>query len=329
MIKSKAIVFPEKNKVSFENINLPEPKQGEILVRTEISAVSIGTEMWIFEGKYPCKYPIIPGYQRIGKIVAVGKGSKFKIGDVVLLGHSHVPESFAFEGVFKNRVCAHTEYAVADERFALKIPMEVDILDAAYSWVVSVSLFGVDMARVKKDEIVYVVGGGLIGQMSSQISRYKDAKVLLSEPSSLRRTIAKGHSADYVIDPSEENSKDVIKQLFGELAHIGIEATGLSKLIVSTMQCIRQGGRIVLQGYYPKPITFSNDDSHSRYLSIFCPAGWRGMYGLKKALNLIKANAVQIRNLGPKKFKPEDATEVYRILKEDKDNMLAVYFDWL
>lgn len=150
----------------------------------------------------------------------------------------------------------------------------------------------------------------------------------MSEISPKRRKLAKMHSADAVINPVKEEAGKKLEKVFGSLSDVGIEATGFSRLIEPTMKCIRQKGRLVLQGYYPEPICFNCEVSNGRHLTIFCPSGWRGMEGLKKALNLIKSHAVRIRPLMPKKYKPEDAPVLYKNLKEDRGNVLAVYFEW-
>src|SRR5580692_4403076 len=74
-----------------ENLHLvesptPQPGPGEILVRT--GAVSLNyRDKLVIEDKYPLPilYPLVPGSDLAGEVVAVGSGvSRFKAGDQVI-----------------------------------------------------------------------------------------------------------------------------------------------------------------------------------------------------------------------------------------------------
>ena len=328
MIKSQAVVFPEVGKVELREIELPEPADDELLVETRISALSIGTEMWLLTGKYPCDYPIVPGYQRVGVVKAAGRDAKgFRTGDRVLLGHSHLP--YPQGGSCENRVCAHTEFAVAAAEHALAIPNNVDWLSASFSWVAAVSAFGVDMARVRPKETVLVIGGGLVGQFSAQMSRSRGAKVLLSEPAPERRRLASERSADAVVDPlADDLAAGVRDATGGKGAAVIIEATGRTELIAGAMECVAPGGRLVLQGYYPEPIALPQGLPHARQLSIYCPGGWRGKEGLRRAVALIRCGAVVPAPLVSRVLKPADAPDFYRQMQTDRGSALAACIEW-
>ena len=72
---TQAIVFPEKGCVKVTAIAAPTVQSGELLVRTEFSGVSQGTEIQAFTGLRPeLRYPTVPGYQTVGVIEEVGPG---------------------------------------------------------------------------------------------------------------------------------------------------------------------------------------------------------------------------------------------------------------
>src|SRR5438477_8913657 len=74
-------VIVEPFKVDIRSIELPDPAANQILVRTEASAVSAGTELAVYTGTHQWlrdpslpdwKFPFRPGYSAAGVVLAVG-----------------------------------------------------------------------------------------------------------------------------------------------------------------------------------------------------------------------------------------------------------------
>src|SRR6478672_3676420 len=75
--KTPAIVFTAPNQAALQDIEMPPPGEGQVQVRTSLSTISAGTEGWIYRNLFtwsPTPYPCVPGYQRVGKITALGPG---------------------------------------------------------------------------------------------------------------------------------------------------------------------------------------------------------------------------------------------------------------
>src|SRR5260370_2664751 len=85
-MKSWLLENTGRERISLDNINEPKPGPGQILVRT--TAVSLNfRDKLIIEGSYPLPltYPLVPGSDLAGKVVALGSGvSRFKVGDQVV-----------------------------------------------------------------------------------------------------------------------------------------------------------------------------------------------------------------------------------------------------
>jgi Zn-dependent alcohol dehydrogenase len=74
-ITSKAIIFTEGRKASPGDIELPEPSDGQMLVKAYCSGISIGTEGWIFTKCYKgTTFPCVAGYQKTGMVETIGAG---------------------------------------------------------------------------------------------------------------------------------------------------------------------------------------------------------------------------------------------------------------
>src|SRR5438128_9276477 len=98
-MKIRQAVIVEPFKVDVRTVELPDPAANQILVETEISAVSPGTELavytgthqWLKDPKLPdWKFPFRSGYSAAGTVLAVGSEvTGWKAGDRVSYPGNH------------------------------------------------------------------------------------------------------------------------------------------------------------------------------------------------------------------------------------------------
>src|SRR5437868_13862478 len=92
-------VIVEPFRVEVREAELPPPAPNQILVQTEASAVSAGTELAVWTGTHQWlkdpnlpdwKFPFRPGYSAAGRVVAVGSGVKgCQVGERVSYPGNH------------------------------------------------------------------------------------------------------------------------------------------------------------------------------------------------------------------------------------------------
>ncbi len=109
-MKAKAVVFTNRLKVEFTEVDIPEPCDQDVVVELEHSWISIGTESSFLRGERiqgevpyqsgdPWPFPIVAGYQKTGRIIAVGKGEqRLKVGDSVFAATSRISDMFTSSG---------------------------------------------------------------------------------------------------------------------------------------------------------------------------------------------------------------------------------------
>ncbi|KAL8838905.1 MAG: hypothetical protein Q9170_001942 [Blastenia crenularia] len=80
----KAAVWKKANdKLTIEDVELKEPEQGQILVKVLANGVC-HTDAMVQSGALGNSFPIIPGHELVGNVVAVASGEKkWKVGDRV------------------------------------------------------------------------------------------------------------------------------------------------------------------------------------------------------------------------------------------------------
>src|SRR6267142_2389734 len=111
---ARQIFITEPYRVEVRDVDLPPPAAHQVLVATEASVVSAGTELAVYTGthqwlKDPAlsdwKFPFRPGYSAAGTIVAVGAEVKgWKPGDRVSYPGNHASAELLTVGHERGRL---------------------------------------------------------------------------------------------------------------------------------------------------------------------------------------------------------------------------------
>ena len=174
-----------------EDIDRPEPGEGQVRIRVAGSAVS-PADNGIRSGTLtiPITLPHIPGYDASGTIDAVGAGVSLTVGDSVI----------GFLPMTENGSAA--EFAIAPAEVLVTAPTSIPLADAAALPSVALTaqqaLF--DEAGLEAGQRVLIVGaGGVVGGYAIQLAKRAGAYVIATASGSSRdKVIAAG--ADEVID---------------------------------------------------------------------------------------------------------------------------------
>jgi alcohol dehydrogenase, propanol-preferring len=166
---------------------MPEPGPGEILVRTEACGVC-HTDLHATRGDWPLKpkLPFIPGHEGIGRVVALGSGTKgVKEGDRVgvpwlfsACGHCEhclaawetVCDKAEFGGYTRNGGFA--DYIVADAAYVAHIPAGLTAQAAAPLICAGVTSYkGLKETHARPGEWLVVSGIGGLGHLAVQYAK--------------------------------------------------------------------------------------------------------------------------------------------------------------
>ena len=278
---SRAVVIERPYQACLKEIKLTEPKADAYVAKTLFSSISSGTDMKTYKGlQHPeqCYYPLVPGYETAGIVVAKGPESdnRLQIGDRVMINECRE----------YGDVCSAwgggSEYTIKDTfttndtfDYMVKIPDNVSDMDAVLAYLPCVALKGIRRLKLKENETVVVVGAGMVGISAIQILKIlcPSLKVICVERNAFRRSIAENY-ADIVTDP--ENAVKVISEnTNGKMADKVIECSGNPEVPGKLHKYIKDGGwsyddepaHIHLQGDYPEQIIM---DHHHRWFVKNC-----------------------------------------------------------
>src|SRR5215467_11081018 len=159
-MKARQAVIVEPFRVEIREVDLPNPADNQILVETEASAVSPGTELAVYTGTHQWlqdpslpdwKFPFRSGYSAAGTVVAVGKNvAGWKPGDRVSFPGNHASAELLTIGHERGRLW--------------KLPDNLDFEKASLAVIMRYGMGASIRAGLTLGRSFAVLGLGMIGQ---------------------------------------------------------------------------------------------------------------------------------------------------------------------
>jgi alcohol dehydrogenase len=176
-MKARSLLLSAPRELSWTEELLPAPKANQVLVKTEYTAVSIGTELPTYLGSsrhFHDKYPSMTGYESLGRVIALGsKVQGLKLNDRVV----------AFYG--------HRTHALVEAKRVIKVPANISDKIGLLSILSCDVAKGIRKLSLNLEDAVLVSGAGAIGLLTVFMLRaYGVNDVDVIEPKSERRALA-------------------------------------------------------------------------------------------------------------------------------------------
>ncbi|WP_123619213.1 zinc-dependent alcohol dehydrogenase family protein [Halorubrum sp. CSM-61] len=266
----KTATLTDAQTVTIDDVEKPEPDPGELLVEVRVCGVCT-TDLHMYSGNLTVDYPLVPGHESAGEVVAVGgETNDFQPGDRVAINPS-VPcnECRACKSGRENLCHDLTSIGgaathIIDGAFAeyVTVPVgnaerigELDYRTASFAEPLGCVINGIDQTGLSSGETAVVIGGGFIGQLLVQMLRASGAgTIVLSEPIAERRELGLEVGADYVVDPTDEDLSAAVSDLV-DTVDIAIEAVGFPETIEQATDLAGPGGRTLVFGIPPEDAT--------------------------------------------------------------------------
>ena len=213
-MKGQRIVWPSRAKVEIEEFELPSFGDNEVLVATECSLISPGTERAFLLGlpNAQGRYPSYPGYSNVGVVIDKGRDvDGLAIGDRVVSSKGH------------------TSHFAATPDSLLKVTQSgLSSEEGVFFNLCTIAMQGVRKAKIELGEPVLVLGGGLIGLFGMQLAKLSGGlPVITADLSDNRLTLATRVGADYTLNPEADDLDERLDRITGGRGvAVVIEATG-------------------------------------------------------------------------------------------------------
>ncbi|MBS8269421.1 alcohol dehydrogenase AdhP [Halomonas litopenaei] len=261
-----AVVRQFGQPLTLEEVEVPRPARGEVLVKIAASGVC-HTDLHAAHGDWPVKPnpPFIPGHEGVGEIAAVGEGvNHVKEGDRVgipwlysacghcehcLGGWETLCESQQNTGYSVNGGFA--EYAIADAGFVGHLPSNVGFVEIAPVLCAGVTVYkGLKMTDTRPGQWVVISGIGGLGHMAVQYAVAMGLNVAAVDVADDKLELARRLGATVAVNALKEDPVAAIKRDIGG-AHGALVTAVSPKAFEQAQGMVRRGGTIALNGLPP------------------------------------------------------------------------------
>ena len=254
---STAIVFQQPKSLALAALTLPEMGSTDVKVEVEFSGISTGTERLLWDGTMPAfpgmGYPLVPGYETVGRVVDAGDQATLKVGTRV-----YIPGSQCFQEA-KNLFGGSASKLVVPSARAL--PIQESLAEQGVLFALAATAYHAHSGPGTQQPDL-IVGHGVLGRMIARLAVLAGAHPVVWENNPARRTGAVGYE---VIDPSTDTRKNY---------KCICDVSGVSSLLDDLIGRLAPGGEVVLAGFYDTPLSFVFPPAFMREARIRVATQW-------------------------------------------------------
>ena len=341
-MNARQVVITGPNAVAVREVDLPDPAPNQILVRTEASVISAGTELAVYTGTHQWlkdpnlpdwKFPFRPGYSAAGVVAAVGSAvPRWKAGDRISYPGNHASAELLTLGHERGKLWP--------------LPAGLDADQAAWACVARYGLGAAIRAGLTLGRSAAVLGLGVIGQFALRGLVAAGAHPVVGiDAVAMRRQAALAAGADHVIDPAAGDAREQLAAYLRQRgAEVVADATGVPDAVPVAMSLACDGGQVIVVGSprgRAKSVNFY-DDLHRRYIEVcgahgnmlFEPAHTRlaGAWDVDKAqtwlLAALASGRLSLDGLVTHTIRAEEVGAAYEGLLKKKEEYLGVLVRW-
>jgi 2-desacetyl-2-hydroxyethyl bacteriochlorophyllide A dehydrogenase len=255
-----AVVFESVGSLALRSVPDPTPQPDEVVLRVAQAGIC-GTDLHIFRGEYLSTFPLIPGHEFVGEVVAVGRDVRgiavgqravgdpnLSCGDCEFCRSLQPNHCRRWQAVGVTRAGAFAEYVALPARAVYPVPDSIDDAAAAFIEPLACVVYALGRIRVRAGDDVLIFGGGPMGLLLTQaLRRVGGARLTLVEPNAQRAELARRVGADAVLTPAEASELPHDPGKF----HVVVDATGLPRVIERALDPLRPGGTYLQFGVAP------------------------------------------------------------------------------
>ncbi len=260
----RAAIIERPGEIRIGTVPDPEPGPGEVVVRVGACGIC-GTDLRIADGEFPpTPYPIVPGHEFAGEVVALGAGvpetTGLREGSRVAVDPSLFCGRCEFCKLGRGNLCsnwnaigdtvngAFAEYVAVPAANAYPLPGHVSYREAALIEPVSCAVHGIHRLLPRLGDSFLIVGAGTMGLLLLQLAlRGGASRVAVADLNPHRLELATRLGAS-------ETARDVRE--LREREPLGfdcaIDATGAARAIEQAFDAVRRGGKLMVFGVAPR-----------------------------------------------------------------------------
>ena len=305
-----AVLLREPERLELGRVDIVAPGAADVVVDVDWSGISTGTEKLLWEGRMPhfpgMGYPLVPGYESVGRIAMAGRDSGHREGDRVFVAGARC---FAqVRGLF----------GAAAARLVVPGP-RATVIDATLGdrgillALAATALHALAAPGARLPELV--VGHGVLGRLLARL-----AVALGGPPPTVweRNPLRQGGAAGYrVCDPSEDSRNDYAAIY---------DASGDAGLLPTLIARLAPAGEVVLAGFYAEPLSFPFVPAFMREARLRVAAEWQPE-DMQRVIRLVEEGQLSFDGLITHRERAQRAPAAYRTAFTDP-HCLKMVLEW-
>lgn len=307
---SQAIVLERPGRLMLADLALTDPGDEDVVVDVDVSGISTGTEKLLWSGRMPhfpgLSYPLVPGYETVGRVAEAGRASGRKVGERVF-----VPGADCYgdvRGLFGGAASRIVVPGRRTQRIGALAVDEASLLAlAATAW----HAVSPDLRRPPE----LIVGHGALGRLVARIVLATGGRApTVWDTNPARRTGADGYR---VVAPEDDERRDYRRIC---------DVSGDADIFDALVGRIARGGEITLAGFYDRRVSFAFPPAFMREVQFRVAAEWQRS-DMAAATALVEDGRLPLDGLVTHRGRPGEAERAYDRAFTDP-SCLKMVLDW-
>jgi bacteriochlorophyllide a dehydrogenase len=310
-VEALAVVFEQPRALAMRTLTLDAPTDTDVIIDVQWTGISTGTERLLFTGDMPpfpgLGYPLVPGYESVGTVIAAGTHSTRTVGDIVFVAGARCfgDTRGLFGGAAKRLVVpgprTHVLRGGSTESSTL-----LSLAATAHHALV-------DSPTNTLPDLI--VGHGALGRLAARlVLALGGSAPTVWEIDSRRTDGARGYD---VTHPEHDTRRDY---------RCILDCSGADGLLDTLIARLAKGGEIVLGGFYHAPVQFTFAPAFMRAARLRIAAEFSAS-DVEAVQHLQHQGAVSLDGIVSHRRSARHADDAYRIAFSDPACVKMV-LDW-
>lgn len=305
-MQATAVVLTAPEDLALHRLDLDPPGPADVVVDVAWSGISTGTERLLWTGRMPpfpgMGYPLVPGYESVGRIVQAGSASGQQEGAQVFVPGAKCfgPVRGLFGGAASHLVVPGSRVTAVDGALGQRGVLLALAATAQHA-----------VADALPD---LIVGHGVLGRLLARLAVLHGATPTVWETNPARASGAQGY---VVLHPDEDPRRDY---------RCIVDVSGDPALLDTLIGRLAPGGEVVLAGFYSERLSFAFAPAFMREARLRIAAQWQPA-DLKTVNALAASGALNLDGLITHTEAAADAAGAYRTAFGDAA-CLKMILDW-
>ena len=239
-MQATALVLEQPHHIALRDVDLTPPSADSAVIAVKWSGISTGTEKMLWDGTMPAfpgmGYPLVPGYESVGEVVAAGDDCTLLPGDTVFVpGARCYHDVRPLFGATANRLVVDAGRVYPIEPALGRRGVLLALAATAHHALV---LHGAPLPDL-------IIGHGVVGRLLARISLALGGEAPTVWEIDPARTSG---ASDYAVTNADDDDRRHYHRI--------IDASGDPAIINLAVSRMARGGEVVLAGFYAKPVSF-------------------------------------------------------------------------